>query len=207
MGPNPLDQAQGGHHGAGRKGLEHSSLKCQPGRKGQTPSSHRFPGTLQVPLLGGPPGKAVYCPGERQVKPTVLGGKKTATHSLSLINTVNASLEPKVTFIHYPLEGQGAQTPELGYRRGKKKHIPAEPQTDFLTLSPPDVSHSPPTHIHTHQHLTSRHPLVHSLLDRPHDPRSLTSRPSRGTHFSPADFSRPPSLLDLCARSHHCNPR
>ena len=69
----------------------------------------------------------------------------------------------------------------------RKKETPGDPQTAFLTLSPPDVSHSPPTDKHPHlltlysHSLTSRIPPTHQLPDGLQEPRSLTSRPPR--HF------------------------
>lgn len=123
--------------------------------------------------------------------------------TLSLINDVNGRLEPKVTFIHYPLEGRGSQTREVDYRRGKTKHS----RTPKLPHTLPSRCFPLSTHTYT---LTSRlfthtllpphsHPLTNSQMaltshahspPDPHDtfsspepqnPHSLTLRPQRPT--------------------------
>lgn len=64
-----------------------------------------------------------------------------------LINNVNERLEPKVTFIHYPLENQGAQTPK-SWITGEEKETHPQTPTQTSSHSAPDVSH-PPTRKHT----------------------------------------------------------
>lgn len=94
----------------------------------------------------------------------------------------------------------------MRYKSGKKKQT-HRPKTDFRTLSPPDVSHSPPTHTqqhpppdsHSHSHLQIRDTLApprwpsrpRSCTPRPHKHPLLSSRPSLTLLL--ADFSRPPS--------------
>lgn len=122
---------------------------------------------------------------------TVLGDEKTATHTLSLINNENARLEPRVTFIHYPLEGRprSSDTKELGYRIGKTEHIHADPQTSshsplqmFPTLHPHTNTSPPDFHSHS---LTSRHQTpTHSVTPRsPSQPTHVTHLQVSMTHI------------------------
>lgn len=128
---------------------KHSSLMPIRWKGTSTRSNHRARNS-QSPLTQGSSREGCLLPWPEPRQATVvLGEEKAATHGRSLINTVNGRREPRVTFIHYPPEGQRAQTSKRWVLQERRKRNTRRPQTDFLTLSPPDVSHSPPTHIRT----------------------------------------------------------
>lgn len=181
-----------------QRDLDHSSLKCQPAYMDKLLAVTDFQELSKPPycLTGGPSREGCLLPWQEPNQANlVLGDEETATHTLSLINNVNAKLETRVTFIHYPVEGQGAQTPKSWVKgEEKKKHLTTYPsqtssrsplqmfptlhpqtphlQTFLHILSPPNTS-SPSRPSHTHLHTPNKHTLLSS---RPTELRSLTPR-------------------------------
>lgn len=139
----------------------------------------------------------------------VLGEEKAATRALSLINNVNGRLEPRVTFIHYPLEGQGAlRHQRVGLQERKKRNThPQTPDRLPHTLA----SRCFPLHPHTYAqtpsppHSSLTLPHLQTLPDRPQAPgrnHLHTLKPMlahlqtpRGTAFSPMEPHHPRSHL------------
>lgn len=116
-------------------------------------------------------------------------GEKAATRALSLINNVNGRLEPRVTFIHYPLEGQGAQTPKSWVTgEEKKKHTPADPR-QTSSHSRLQMFPTPPTHIRTNT-------LASTLFTHTPSPSDSTSqialRPRAQSPPHPKTYARSP---------------
>lgn len=115
-------------------------------------------------------------------------------HTLSLINNVNGRLEAKVTFIHYPLEGQAAQTRESGVTEEKKRNTRGRP--DRLPHSLPSRCFPLSTHRHTLSPPDSL--LTFSYLQNPtHSPTPRWPSGATLTHLlTPTTLSSPPEPQD-----------
>lgn len=133
------------------------------------------------------------------------GDEEAATHVLSLINNVNARLEPRVTFLPYPLEGQGTQTPKSWVTgEEKEKHIPADPRQ---TSSHSPFQMFPTLHPHTDTQ-THSPPLFPHIPSPPHSLLTTlrSSQASGPIHLhTPTTHSRSPSHPKTFAHSppHH----
>lgn len=111
------------------------------------------------------------------------------------------------------MEGQAAQTREMDYRREKKKHSQTPRQTSS-TLSPPDVSRSPPTHtpsppdssltlsyLHIPTHSPTPRWLSRATLTHLQTPTTLFLLQNLKTHIrSPSDPRDPCSISSFPPR-------